>query len=316
LPLTGDNPQNMAHYSLQGKVALITGGARGIGLGIAQAFIARGAVVALVDLEAEEVQRSAATLGADRAIGIGADVTDSAALEAAVAATIERFGGIDVVVANAGIAPMPNTARNMDPVEFERVVEVDLLGVYRTVRAALPQVIERRGHVVVVSSVYAFLNGLLVSPYAVSKAGVEQLGRALRVELASHGASATVAYFGFVDTKMVQDVMDRDDLAGDREELFPEFIRRRISPAQAGEAVAEGVLRRRARVIAPRYWTTLSVLRGFVNPALDLLISKQRRVQDAIRDAEAAAGAPPPAAAGAEPAPAGQSSPNRPGTSS
>jgi NAD(P)-dependent dehydrogenase (short-subunit alcohol dehydrogenase family) len=288
----------MAHYSLQGKVALITGGARGIGLGIAHAFIARGAVVALVDLEAEEVQRSAAALGADRAIGIAADVTDSAALEAAVAATVERFGGIDVVVANAGIAPIPNTARNMDPVEFERVVEVDLLGVYRTVRAALPQVIERRGHVVLVSSVYAFLNGLLVSPYAVSKAGVEQLGRALRVELASHGASATVAYFGFVDTKMVQDVMDRDDLAGDREELFPEFIRRRISPAQAGEAVAEAVLRRRARVIAPRYWTTLSVLRGVVNPAFDLLTSKQRRVQDAIRDAEAAAAAPPGAAAG------------------
>ena len=306
----------MAHYSFQGKVALITGGARGIGLGIAQAFIARGAVVALLDLEAEEVQRSAATLGADRAIGIGADVTDSAALEAAVAVTVERFGGIDVVVANAGIAPIPNTARNMDPVEFERVVEVDLLGVYRTVRAALPQVIERRGHVVLVSSVYAFLNGLLVSPYAVSKAGVEQLGRALRVELASHGASATVAYFGFVDTKMVQDVMDRDDLAGDREELFPEFIRRRISPAQAGEAVAEGVLRRRARVIAPRYWTALSVLRGVVNPAFDLLTSKQRRVQDAIRDAEAAAAAPAGAAAGAEPAPGGQSSPNRPGTSS
>ena len=306
----------MAHYSLQGKVALITGGARGIGLGIAQAFIARGAVVALLDLEAEEVQRSAATLGADRAIGIGADVTDSAALEAAVAVTVERFGGIDVVVANAGIAPIPNTARNMDPVEFERVVEVDLLGVYRTVRAALPQVIERRGHVVLVSSVYAFLNGLLVSPYAVSKAGVEQLGRALRVELASHGASATVAYFGFVDTKMVQDVMDRDDLAGDREELFPEFIRRRISPAQAGEAVAEGVLRRRARVIAPRYWTALSVLRGVVNPAFDLLTSKQRRVQDAIRDAEAAAAAPAGAAAGAEPAPGDQSSPNRPGTSS
>lgn len=303
----------MANYSLQGKVALITGGARGIGLGIAQAFVARGATVALLDLEAEEVQRSAATLGADRAIGIGADVTDAAALQAAVATTIERFGGIDVVVANAGIAPTPNTARNMDPAEFERVVEVDLLGVYRTVWAALPQVIARRGHVVVVSSVYAFLNGLLVSPYAVSKAGVEQLGRALRVELASHGASATVAYFGFVDTKMVQDVLDRDDLAGDREELFPAFIRRRISPAQAGEAVAEAVLRRRARVIAPRYWTTLSVLRGIVNPAFDLLTSKQRRVQDAIRDAEAAAAG---AAAPAQPVQGGQPSPNRPGTSS
>jgi short-subunit dehydrogenase len=144
-----------------------------------------------------------------------------------------------------------------------------------------------------VSSVYAFLNGMLVSPYAVSKAGVEQLGRALRVELASHGASATVAYFGFVDTKMVQDVMDRDDRPTDLQELTPEFIRRRISPAQAGEAVAEAVLRRRARVIAPRYWAALSVLRGVVNPALDLLTARQQRVQDAIRQAEVTAGESP-----------------------
>jgi NAD(P)-dependent dehydrogenase (short-subunit alcohol dehydrogenase family) len=277
-----------ARYQLQGKVALITGGARGIGLGIAQAFTARGARVALLDLEADEVQGSAATLGSDRAVGIAADVTDAAALQAAVATTVQHFGGIDVVVANAGVAPTPNTALRMDPAEFERVVEVDLLGVYRTVRAALPEVIARRGQVVVVSSVYAFLNGMLVSPYAVSKAGVEALGRALRSELAPHGASATVAYFGFVDTKMVQDIMDQDVAAADRQDLFPEFIRRRISPAQAGEAVAEAVVRRRARVIAPRYWATLSVLRGVVNPAFDLLTARQQRVQDVIRQAEAA----------------------------
>ena len=287
-----DNSTAMARYSLQGKVALITGGARGIGLGTAQAFTARGARVALLDLEAEEVQRSAAALGSDRAIGIGADVTDATALRAAVATTVQRFGGIDVVVANAGIAPTPNTARNMDPVEFERVIEVDLLGVYRTVWAALPEVVARRGQVVVVSSVYAFLNGMLVSPYAASKAGVEALGRALRSELAPHGASATVAYFGFVDTKMVQDVMDQEDSAGNRQDLFPEFIRRRITPAQAGEAVAEAVLRRRARVIAPRYWTALSVLRGVVNPAFDLLTARQQRVQDVIREAESAARTP------------------------
>jgi NAD(P)-dependent dehydrogenase (short-subunit alcohol dehydrogenase family) len=282
----------MARYSLQGKVALITGAARGIGLGTAQAFTARGARVALLDLEAEEVQRSAAGLGSDRAIGIAADVTDATALRAAVATTVQRFGGIDVVVANAGIAPAPNTARNMDPVEFERVIEVDLLGVYRTVRAALPEVVARRGQVVVVSSVYAFLNGMLVSPYAVSKAGVEALGRALRSELAPHGASATVAYFGFVDTRMVQDILDQEDPAGGRQELFPEFIRRRISPAQAGEAVADAVQRRRARVIAPRYWTALSVLRGVVNPAFDLLTARQRRVQDVVRETEAAGRGP------------------------
>jgi NAD(P)-dependent dehydrogenase (short-subunit alcohol dehydrogenase family) len=278
----------MASYSLQGKVALITGGGRGIGLGIARAFVARGARVALLDLEAEQVQRSAATLRPDRALGIEADVTDAAALAAAVATTVQHFGGIDVVVANAGIAPTPNTARKMDPAEFERVVEVDLLGVYRTVRAALPEVIARRGQVVLVSSVYAFLNGMLVSPYAVSKAGVEALGRALRSELAPHGASATVAYFGFVDTKMVQDIMDQDAQAADRQELFPEFIRKRISPAQAGEAVAAAVVRRRARVIAPRYWTALSVLRGVLNPAFDLMTARQARIQDVIREAESA----------------------------
>lgn len=249
-------------------------------------------------------------------MGIGADVTDAAALQAAVATAVERFGGIDVVVANAGIAPTPNTARNMDPVEFERVVEVDLLGVYRTVRAALPEVIARRGQVVVVSSVYAFLNGMLVSPYAMSKAGVEALGRALRAELAPQGASATVAYFGFVDTKMVQDIMDQQDPVADTQDLFPEFIRRRITPAQAGEAVAEGVLRRRARVIAPRYWTALSVLRGVVNPAFDFVTARQRRVQDVIRDTETAAAAAPSAAAAAGPAPGGQPSPNRPDTTS
>jgi NAD(P)-dependent dehydrogenase (short-subunit alcohol dehydrogenase family) len=278
----------MPRYSLQGKVALITGGARGIGLGTAQALRARGCKLALLDLETDAVTRSAASLGGDAAIGIAADVTDSEAIEAAVAATVEHFGGVDVVIANAGIAPTPATALTMDPAEFERVVEVDLLGVYRTVHAALPQIVQRRGQAVLVSSVYAFLNGVMVSPYAVSKAGVEQLGRALRLELAPHGASATVAYFGFVDTRMVQDIVDIDPDAAARQDMFPAFIRKRITPAQAGEAVAAGIERRRARVIAPRYWTALSVLRGIVNPPFDLMGTREPRVQGLIKESEAA----------------------------
>lgn len=278
----------MPRYSLQGKVALITGGARGIGFGTAQALRARGCKLALLDLETDAVTNSAASLGGDAAIGIAADVTDSEAIEAAVAATVEHFGGVDVVVANAGIAPTPATTRTMDPIEFERVVEVDLLGVYRTVHAALPQIVARRGQAVLVSSVYAFLNGVLLSPYAVSKAGVEQLGRALRLELAPHGASATVAYFGFVDTRMVQDIVDADPDAAAREEMFPAFIRRRITPAQAGEAIASALERRRPRVIAPRYWTAMSVLRGIVNPPFDLMGTRQPRVHGLIRETEAA----------------------------
>ena len=103
---------------------------------------------------------------------------------AAVAEVVERFGGLDVAVANAGIAQKQfATVRGISGEEWERVFEVDLLGVWRTVRAALPQIVERRGQIVVVSSVYAFMNGFGNCPYAVAKAGVESLGRALRVEL-------------------------------------------------------------------------------------------------------------------------------------
>jgi NAD(P)-dependent dehydrogenase (short-subunit alcohol dehydrogenase family) len=273
-------------YEVAGKVAVITGGARGIGLGIAEALTARGASVALVDVHADDVAQSAERLGSDRAIGLGADVTDASQIEEAVAAATERFGGVDIVVANAGIAPTPAPIRVMDSAEFERVVEVDLLGVYRTVRAGMDEIVARRGQAVLVASVYAFLNGTMLSPYAVAKAGVEQLGRALRLELAVHGASATVAYFGFVDTEMVREAMEQRRLAGDEDGMLPEFMRRPISPRQAGEAIARGIAQRRARVIAPRYWTVMSVLRGVLNPAVDYAGPRIAKLQDMVREAE------------------------------
>jgi NAD(P)-dependent dehydrogenase (short-subunit alcohol dehydrogenase family) len=277
----------MNRYDVNGRVAVITGGARGIGLGIAQALRSRGAKVALVDIDAGGVAAAAASLGPGNAIGIEADVTDREAISAAVAQAVQRFGGVDVVIANAGIAPELASVAGMDPEAFERVVEVDLLGVYRTIRAGLGQIIERRGQAVLVSSVYAFLNGMLLSPYAVSKAGVEQLGRALRVELVPHGASATVAYFGFVDTHMVRSMQEGS--IGDRmqQQFLPEYVRRRISPAVAGEAVARGIERRRARVIAPRYWTAMSILRGVANPALDLISARDPRVRAIMREVDA-----------------------------
>src|SRR3954468_4746132 len=191
----------MPPYNLNGKVALVTGAARGIGFETARQLHLRGASVAVLDIDAGLARESAEQIG-DRAIGIGADVTDHGAMQAAVAETVERFNGLDVAVANAGIAQRQfATVRAISGEEWERVFEVDLLGVWRTVRAALPQIVARRGQIVVVSSVYAFANGFGNSPYAVAKAGVESLGRALRAELKPHGASAGVAYFGWVDTK-------------------------------------------------------------------------------------------------------------------
>jgi NAD(P)-dependent dehydrogenase (short-subunit alcohol dehydrogenase family) len=143
----------MTPYELESRVALVTGAARGIGLETARALISRGASVAVVDLDADAAEAAAAQLHDTRAVGLAADVTDRGALQQAVAATVERFGGLDIVVANAGIASRAATFRAMSGEGFERVINVNLMGVVRTVEAALPEIIRRRGHAVVVASV-------------------------------------------------------------------------------------------------------------------------------------------------------------------
>ena len=277
-------------YSLDGKVALVTGGARGIGKATARALLTRGASVAIVDLDEGASQATAAELDASRAIGIGADVTDRAAMQRAVAQTVERFGGLDVVVANAGIASKGATFRATSSESFDRVLDVNLFGVARTVDAALPQIVARRGHVVVVASVYAFVNGMGVASYAMAKAGVEQLGRALRVELIPHGASASVAYFGFIDTEMVHRALDADPLAERMVDSLPRPLRKRLPPDDAGRAIVEGIEKRAPRIIRPRRWTIVSVLRGVLNPLLDRYVEKDAQTQAVIRELDARAG--------------------------
>ena len=280
----------MPTYSLQGKVALVTGGARGIGLATATELIARGASVVVVDLHEDAVQAAAAGLHAERALGIAADVTDAESMEAAVAEAVDRFGGLDVIVANAGIASRGATALAADPEQFERVIDVNLLGVWRSVRAALPEIVRRRGHVVVISSIYAFTNGLGAAPYAMAKAGVEQLGRALRVELKQHGASASVAYFGFIDTEMVHRAIDADPLSARMMDTLPRPLRKRLAPAVAGAAIVRGIERRQARIIRPRRWTVMSVLRGILNPLSDRQMERDADVQAIAAELDARAG--------------------------
>src|SRR3954452_16602472 len=244
----------MATYELAGKVALVTGAARGIGFATARALIARGASVTVVDLDEDAVRQAAAQLHDSRALGIAADVTDRGAMQRAVAATVERFGGLDVVVANAGIISKVASFRAMSSENFERVIDVNLMGVCRTVEAALPEIVPRRGHVVVISSIYAFFNGIGAMPYAMSKAAVEQFGRALRVELAPHGASASVAYFGFIDTEMVHRALDADPLGDTSLHLLPAPLRKRVPPQVAGEGIVLGIEKRAPRIIRPKRW--------------------------------------------------------------
>jgi NAD(P)-dependent dehydrogenase (short-subunit alcohol dehydrogenase family) len=276
----------MERYDLNGKVALVTGGARGIGFETARQMHLRGASVAVLDLDAGEAEEAAERIG-PRAIGLAGDVTDQSAMMNAVATVVGELGGLDVAVANAGIAQKQfATVRGISGEEWERVFEVDMLGVWRTVRAALPQIVERRGQMVVVSSVYAFANGFGNTPYAVAKAGVESLGRALRVELKPYGASASVAYFGWVDTKLVQDAFAQED-GGRVRELSPEWLMKRITPAEAGAGLVRGIEERAPRIFVPKWWRYPAALRGLINPLLDRRMETEPKFAELVREIDA-----------------------------
>ena len=215
-------------------MALVTGAARGIGFETARQMHVRGASVAIVDLDADEAREAAERIG-ERTIGIAADVTDAGAMRAAVAETVERFGGLDVAMANAGLAP-PSiaTMRSVPAEEWERVIDVNLLGVWHTVRAGAaadlraqgPHRRRRLGRRLRQRDAGQLLHGLQGRGRAD--------GRALRTELMPLGASASVAYFGWVDTRMVQDTFARPG-ASVLEEIAPDFLMKRITPPNRRE---------------------------------------------------------------------------------
>lgn len=253
-------PRPQPDLDVRGKVALVSGAGDGIGKEVARILHARGAHVAVLDRDAGAADRTAA--GLERAIALHADVRDRPAMTAAVGEAIERLGGLDVVVANAGIAPAAATLRQMEPEAFDAVIDINLTGVFNTVHPALDAIAASQGHVVVVASVAAFSPGPGGAAYMASKAGVEQLGRALRLELTPHGATAGTAYFGLVDTQMARTMFDDDPLGRVVKRMFPLPLQQRITPAQAAEVIAEGVRRRKARTIAPEAWWGVMLTRG------------------------------------------------------
>src|SRR3954453_15265331 len=199
-------------WTTHGKTVFITGAARGLGAETARRVAARGAHVALVGLEPEELERVAAQCGANAA-WFECDVTDVQALERAVQDTVERFGGIDVVMANAGIAP-GGMVRSTDPAAFERTIEINLLGVWRTARAALPHVIDRQGYVLVIASLAAAVHGPGMAAYSASKAGAEAFADSLRSEVKHLGVDVGVGYLSFIDTDMIRGSDEHASLGG------------------------------------------------------------------------------------------------------
>ncbi|HEY6758408.1 MAG TPA: short-chain dehydrogenase/reductase [Baekduia sp.] len=270
-------------YDVNGKVAFITGAARGIGFEAARRLYARGASVALVGLEPEELAARAAELG-DRAAAFHADVTDPVQLAAAVDGAIARFGGIDVAIANAGVSNV-GTIAGMAVEDFERVIDVNLLGVWRTVRATVGPVTERRGYVLLISSMSAVVHLPLMGPYTMAKAGVEAFGDALRMELAHTGTKVGVAYFGFIDTDMVRDAFAHPAAVLSRQ-ASPGFMTRPIPLSAAGDAIERAVVERRRVTYAPRWSGVLIKLRGLIQPLVER--GQRARPEDNIAAIEAA----------------------------
>ena len=280
----------MNPFEVRGRTVFITGAARGIGAATAERLHARGANVALVGLEPDRLQTLSERLGDQRVSWFEADVTDFEALQLAVAGTVERFGGIDVAIANAGL--QFNGALASAPIEqVERVLAVNFLGVWRTDRAVIAQVTERRGYLLNISSLTAITRGPLLGAYTAAKAGVEALSDSLRAETHASGARIGCAYFGFLDTDLVRAGFAQPSLKALSGQL-PGFIRNPAPVSIAIDAIERGIERRSARVWAPRWIGPLLLMRGALQPLLETGAWRRPGLEEALSESDPATGGP------------------------
>lgn len=253
------------------RTAFITGASRGIGAGLARELVDRGWNVVLTGIEPDELAELAAELGPNAAWFV-ADVTIQDDLDKAVAGAIDRFGGLDAVVANAGIASF-GTIRVTDPDAFARTVDINLTGVFRTIRAALPHIIDRKGYVLVIASVASFTPIAGLSAYAASKAGAEAIASSLATEVAGYGVAVGCAHPSWIDTDMVRDA--EADLRSFREmrAKLPWPLHSTTTLDECVRAIADGLEKRRRRIYVPGSVRALYWMRSLIQsgPALALL---------------------------------------------
>ncbi|MFC0532307.1 SDR family oxidoreductase [Phytohabitans kaempferiae] len=259
---------------LSSKVVFVTGAARGIGEHTARLAAARGATVVLAGLEPERLATVAAETGG---VSFECDVTDQAALDRAAATTVERYGRIDAVVANAGIAPRGTIAVG-DIDAMAHTVEVNLIGAMRTVRATVDHVIASRGYYLLVSSAAAFAGLPGMAAYSASKAGLEQFGNAIRLELRHRGVAVGTAHMSFIDTDLVRDVAD--DLPQFRQTLrrLPWPMGTVTSVEACARAFVDAIERRRRKVYVPRAIGAVHAFRSLMSsPLTDAVIGRGAR---------------------------------------
>lgn len=269
------------------RVVLITGAAGGIGSALAERFVSAGDRVVLLDRDPAAVQELAARLGTERALPVGADVCDPETLTEAVKQSVDAFGGLDVVVANAGITPPAGMIRSMDTATMQRVLDVNVMGVFHTARATMDELARSGGHLHISGSCSAFMPGAGGAPYMMSKAAVEQLARALRLEVADLGVTVGLSLLGIIDTTLASATLDDDPFGRALDAMMPGPLRRRLPADDAAAAMVHQIARRRPRQVIPRTWSLLQLGRGAL-PALDHLLIRRLRSMLADLDARSA----------------------------
>ncbi len=261
-------------YSLRDRVVFITGPARGIGERTARLAAAHGAKVALAGLEPDRLRTLAAELGEGH-LWFDCDVTDQESLQRAVDGTVSALGGIDVVVANAGIANNGTVAVN-PPDALARTIEVNLIGVIRTVSATLPAITASKGYVLLISSAAAFTVLPGMAAYCAAKAGVEQFGNALRLEVAHTGVRVGTAHPIWVDTDLVRD--QQQDLRTFRESIrkLPYPLSATMTLDRCARALIDGIERHRQRIFIPRSLAAVQALRTvFTGPVAGAVLRRK-----------------------------------------
>jgi len=257
---------------LSGKTVLITGAARGIGAELARVCADRGAYVALVGLEPEQLETVRAELPGTGHVCFEADVCSQDALDAAVAGTVEALGGIDVCVANAGISNFA-TVERADPDAWVRTVDVNLNGMFRTAHAALPHVLERKGYVLIVSSLAAFTSPPGLSAYCASKWGAEALANCMRHEVGFRGVKVGSCHPSWIDTDLVRDAEhDLPSFKAMRSRL-PWPAHKTTTVEECALTIADGIAKRKRKIRVPREIAVMDWTRVLSNgPLSDLAL--------------------------------------------
>jgi NAD(P)-dependent dehydrogenase (short-subunit alcohol dehydrogenase family) len=271
----------MARHDLAGKTVLITGSTGGLGSALAAALRGRGAKLALLDLDATLAQQQAAELGTETvARGWAADVRDLNSLQAAVGAAAEHFGSIEVVVANAGVAAIA-TIESIDPDAWERIIDINLNGVWRTFRAALPHIRTSKGYLLAISSMAAFVHSPLNGPYVASKAGVWALCNATRLEVRHYGVQVGSVHPTFFKTPMMDDV--HNDPAGNT--LWggnKSGLWKMISLQTVVDSVVTGIEKRSSLIVPTSSNALVARIPGLVRPLVDRIGFRGNTIPEAI----------------------------------